>query len=129
MSLVHTLPSWRPSGLADLVIANLPDGIAVIDDATRYTLWNPQMAALTGESAADMLGTAVGQRTCLVDGLFGGVLPATFRGEKIAHRDVSYTGRKTHGRCDTLAWPLWRDGQVVGALLLVRPLSVYAGAG
>jgi PAS domain S-box-containing protein len=43
-------------GLADLVVADSPDGVLAFDRECRYTVWNAAMERLSGVPAADAIG-------------------------------------------------------------------------
>jgi PAS domain S-box-containing protein len=114
-------------GLADLVVANSPDGVIAFDRDCRYTVWNAAMERLSGVPAAEAIGRVAfelfpflvetGEDRCFREVLAGRTASSFDRPFVIPE-----TGRSGffEGRYAPLYGP---DGTVIGGVAIIRDVA------
>ncbi|MFN2564440.1 MAG: GAF domain-containing protein [Gemmatimonadaceae bacterium] len=115
------------AGLADLVVADSPDGVIAFDRECRYTVWNAAMERLSGVPASTAIGRVAfelfpflvetGEDRCFREALAGRVTTSFDRPFVIPE-----TGRS--GFYEARYAPLYGPGgAVIGGLAIVRDVA------
>jgi PAS domain S-box-containing protein len=114
------------------IITSSPDGLIVIDRDFRYLVWNPQMEAITGLLASEVLGKRPMDLFPFLEttGIYGH-LERAFAGEAVVSEDfffeVPSTGRK--GWNMQVAGPLRNaHNEIIGVLVSVIDITARKSA-
>jgi PAS domain S-box-containing protein len=113
--------------LAEAVVRDSPDGLAVLDREGRYALWNPTMERFTGKAATEVLGrNAFEVFPFLREHGLDRAIDRVLHGETVVTAGIEHhhgDGRRRF--YDRLYRPLRSDGAITGVIAIIREADAF----